>query len=123
MSNQENLSLSEIDEKISALQMQKQAILSGERSKRIEAIKKDILAFGITQADLFDVRSAKKARNHTNLAKGVEKDKKPQYKGPNDELWAGGLGRKPRWVMEIINNGGNIEDYRIADSMHTSTPT
>jgi len=36
-----------------------------------------------------------------------------KYKNANGETWAGGLGRKPRWVADILAQGGDIEQYRV----------
>ena len=36
-----------------------------------------------------------------------------KYRGPNGELWAGGLGRKPEWVRVLMAEGKNIEDFLI----------
>ena len=38
---------------------------------------------------------------------------KPKYQNPdNGQTWSG-RGRKPKWVLEITDNGGDIEDYAI----------
>jgi DNA-binding protein H-NS len=36
-----------------------------------------------------------------------------KYRGPNGETWAGGLGRKPQWVRNIIDAGRNIEEFKV----------
>jgi DNA-binding protein H-NS len=33
-----------------------------------------------------------------------------KYRGPNGEVWGGGLGRKPDWVNAL---GADIEKYRV----------
>ena len=38
---------------------------------------------------------------------------KPKYQNPEDGQTWSGRGRKPKWVQEIVDNGGNIEDYAI----------
>lgn len=38
-----------------------------------------------------------------------------KYRGPNGEEWSRGPGRKPKWVLEVLDSGGDIEKYRIAD--------
>ena len=38
---------------------------------------------------------------------------KPKYQNPdNGQTWSG-RGRKPKWVLEAAESGGDIEDYRI----------
>ena len=77
-----------------------------ERSNAIADIKAKMKELGITVADLGGgpARSAGKASKSAAPAK---------YKGPNGELWAGGPGRKPQWVREVLAAGKSIEDYRI----------
>lgn len=77
-----------------------------ERSNAIADIKAKMKALGITVADLGGglAKSAGKASKSAAPAK---------YKGPNGELWAGGPGRKPQWVREVLAAGKSIEDYRI----------
>lgn len=40
----------------------------------------------------------------------------PRYKGPNGELWAGGRGRKPEWVRQIMAQGQKLSDYELPAS-------
>ena len=37
---------------------------------------------------------------------------KIRYRGPNGEAWSG-LGRRPRWVLEAITRGENLDQYRV----------
>lgn len=37
---------------------------------------------------------------------------KPKYRGPDGELWSG-RGRKPHWVVNVMNQGEDLENYRI----------
>lgn len=38
----------------------------------------------------------------------------PKFRNPNDptQTWSG-LGRRPAWILEHVENGGNIEDFAI----------
>jgi len=38
---------------------------------------------------------------------------KPKYQNPEDGQTWSGRGRKPKWVVEAIENGNDIEDYAI----------
>ena len=77
-----------------------------ELSNAIADIKAKMKELGITVADLGGglAKSAGKVSKSAAPAK---------YKGPNGELWAGGPGRKPQWVREVLAAGKSIEDYRI----------
>ena len=37
----------------------------------------------------------------------------PKYRDPDSGATWTGRGRKPKWVAEIVEGGGNIEDYAI----------
>lgn len=73
----------------------------------IAQIKSEMAVYGITlqdlrQAGIADTRQA--PRGTTT---------QPKYRGPNGELWGGGRGRKPDWVLSVLKAGGDIEKYRI----------
>lgn len=72
----------------------------------IAEIRAKMAQYGITVEDL---TSGRKGRKGSPKAKG-----EPKYRGPNGELWSGGPGRKPEWVRQVLAQGGNIEQYRIA---------
>jgi DNA-binding protein H-NS len=36
-----------------------------------------------------------------------------RYRGANGETWAGGLGRKPQWVRDVLDSGRSIEDFKV----------
>lgn len=38
----------------------------------------------------------------------------PKYRNPNDptQTWSG-RGRRPAWILEHVENGGNLEDFAI----------
>jgi len=40
---------------------------------------------------------------------------KAKYRNPKDpsQTWHGGKGPKPKWIKELIANGGNLEDVEI----------
>lgn len=95
------------------LMKQAQALMAEAEKKRkeelanvIAEIKAKMKELGITVADLGGgaAKSSGKASKSAAPAK---------YKGPNGELWAGGPGRKPEWVREVLAAGKSIEDYRI----------
>jgi len=37
-----------------------------------------------------------------------------KFRNDQGETWSGGRGRKPNWVLEVVNSGGDMEKFRIA---------
>ena len=77
--------------------------------KQAEEIKAKMAAFGITLADLDG------GKTRTRKA-GAVKSGNPapaKYRGPNGELWAGGLGRKPQWVAAVLAEGKSLDEFLI----------
>jgi len=85
------------------------------KTKEMALATKQILEkmehFGLTLQDL-RVAGAK-AGNPPNRPGTIPSA--PKYKGPNNELWVGGRGRKPDWALEVIKASGEagLEKYRI----------
>lgn len=70
----------------------------------IEDIKSKIKQFNITAADL----------GLSDTKKGSPKIKAaPKYRGPNGEPWSGGPGRKPAWVRLALEQGKDLEAFKI----------
>jgi DNA-binding protein H-NS len=86
-----------------ALMEQAENARKAELAGVIGDIKAKMKEFGITTADLGAAQQKKVG--------GGEKVVK--YRGPSGELWAGGSGRKPQWVRDVIAKGGDVEQYRI----------
>ncbi|WP_298492777.1 H-NS histone family protein [uncultured Maritimibacter sp.] len=85
----------------------------GEEEKRaaFEAAQKAAKAYGYSLADLADVKaprktSAKKSDGRSKVA--------PKFRHPEDDTvtWTG-RGRQPKWVVEYIASGGNLDDITI----------
>lgn len=78
-----------------------------ERGNAIQKIREIMAENGLTIEDLGGSQKqggTKKASKSKAAAK---------YRGPNGELWAGGLGRKPEWVRTLLAEGKSIDDYLI----------
>ena len=73
----------------------------------ISDIKEKIKSYGLTAQDLGLGGAARKSR-----APAARKTA-PRYRGPNGETWAGGRGRKPKWVTEALAKGKKLEDFEI----------
>lgn len=72
----------------------------------IADIKAKMKQYGITVADLGGGSGGGGKRAAKTSAA-------PKYRGPNGELWAGGPGRKPQWVRDVLATGKSLDAYRI----------
>lgn len=73
----------------------------------ISDIKEKIKSYGLTAKDLGFGGAARK--NRPPAARKTA----PRYRGPKGETWAGGRGRKPKWVTEALAKGKKLEDFEI----------
>lgn len=89
-----------------ALLAQAEEVRKQEKAGVIADIKAKMKEFKISAADLGISGGARKVR----VAKAPAVVK---YRNANGDTWAGGLGRKPRWVAEVLASGGDIEQYRV----------
>lgn len=99
------------------LKQQAEALLiEAEKARELEIadalnqIKQTMLTLGLTLQDLrhvgiHDPQQARKTKAHPSPAK---------YRGPNGELWSGGRGRKPDWVLKAIKDGKSLDSFAIA---------
>jgi DNA-binding protein H-NS len=73
-----------------------------ERTELLNKINTLASNAGFTLSDLLSGKPAKKAPS------------KLKYRNPNnkDEGWTG-KGRKPKWLADLLDAGGKIEDYEI----------
>lgn len=73
----------------------------------IADIKAKMKQYGITVADLGGGSGAGGGKRAAKTTAA------PKYRGPNGELWAGGPGRKPQWVRDVLAAGKSLDAYRI----------
>lgn len=97
----------ELKAQAEALLAQAELARKQELSEVIQDIKAKMKQYGLTVADL---GSAAPSQRKTGKSKSAAPAK---YRGPNGELWAGGLGRKPEWVRALVAEGKSIDDYLI----------
>jgi DNA-binding protein H-NS len=90
-----------------AMLAQAEQVRKQELAVVIQDIKAKMKEFGLTVADLGGSASGTK-----KTAKS-KSDAPAKYRGPNGELWAGGLGRKPQWVAAILAEGKSLDDFLI----------
>ena len=90
-----------------ALLAQAEQVRKQEMATVIQGIKATMKEYGLTVADLGGMGSAVKKPGKS------KSDAPAKYRGPNGELWAGGLGRKPAWVNAVLVEGKNMDDFLI----------
>ena len=98
----------ELKAQADALLAQAEQVRKQELAVVIQEIKAKMKDYGITLSDLGG--SAPSARRTGGSSKSSSPAK---YRGPNGELWAGGLGRKPQWVRDVLAEGKNLDDFLI----------
>ena len=98
----------ELKQQAQALLDEAEIVRKQEITEVVQGIKAQMKEYGLTVADLGG--SASTGQRKVAKTKCTAPAK---YRGPNGELWAGGLGRKPEWVRVIQAEGKNIEDFLI----------
>ena len=98
----------ELKQQAETLLAEAEIVRKQEITEVVQSIKAQMKEYDLTLADL----GGSAAGGQRKVAKS--KSTAPaKYRGPNGELWAGGLGRKPEWVRVIQAEGKNIEDFLI----------
>lgn len=87
-----------------ALMAEAEQIRKRERAGVIAGLHAKMAEHGLTIEDLASTRKPKAGKSA----------KPPKYQGPNGELWAGGLGRKPEWVKAAVAAGKSLDEFLIA---------
>lgn len=101
-------SYAELKAQAEALLVQAEQMRKQELAAVIQDIKAKMKEYGLTAADLGGTSSAGAKKSSKSSSSAAAK-----YRGPNGELWAGGLGRKPQWVKDIQAAGKNLDDFLI----------
>jgi DNA-binding protein H-NS len=99
----------ELKAQAEAILAQAESVRKQELAAVVQDIKAKMREHGLTVADLGGSTSGG-ARKASAKSKSTAPAK---YRGPNGELWAGGLGRKPEWVRAVLAAGKNIDHYLI----------
>lgn len=110
----------EIQNQIKELSKQAKAVRRKEVQAVISDIKQKIKQYDITPAELglgeseAVVAPRRKPARKTTVAKDKKIGSVVKYRNEKGETWSGAArGRKPRWVVEILAAGGDIEKYRV----------
>ena len=98
----------ELKQQAEALLAEAEIARKQEITEVVQNIKAQMKEYGLTVADLGSLVSTGQRKVPKTKSTAPAK-----YRGPNGELWAGGLGRKPEWVRVIQAEGKNIEDFLI----------
>ena len=103
----------ELREQAEKLLAQAEELRQREVQLAIEDIKSKMQAYGITPADL-GIAGARTRAVSSRAQSGAQRKKSERavkYRGPNGESWAGGRGRKPRWLTDALASGKKLEDF------------
>lgn len=101
----------ELKAQAEAMLAQAELVRKQELAAVIQDVKVKIKEYDLTAADLgLTIALTPGPRKISLKSKSTAPAK---YRGPNGELWAGGLGRKPEWVRALLADGKSIDDYLI----------
>ncbi len=104
--------LAQIQAQIVELTRQADEIKNQQKQGVIYEIKDKIALYGLTARDLgLDISSQPLKGGRSSEGKRGKAE--PMYQDAHGNTWSGGRGRRPAWVLQIVEEGGNIEDYRI----------
>lgn len=100
----------ELQAQIKQLQDQAEKLLEAEISSVINEVKAKISQYNLTaeQLGLSSGRAAPRKRASAAAKSG------PLYRNENGDTWSGASrGRKPAWIKQVLDAGGDIEKYRV----------
>lgn len=104
-----NSQIQKHDEQIAQLRKQAEELRNHERAGVVEELRRKVVEYGISAADLkLTGRGPAKRASAAPAAKAAAK-----YRGPAGETWSGGRGRKPRWVTEALASGKSLSEFEI----------
>lgn len=95
----------ELQEQIAALQKQAEEARKQEMALVVAEIKAKMAEYGITMEDL---GSAVRGKSRSRASSGVAKYRNPA----TGEQWTG-KGRKPGWLVQALEQGRSMEEFRI----------
>lgn len=103
--------LAQIQAQIAELTRQADEIKYQQKQGVVAEIKEKIALYGLTARDLGLDTSYQPLKGKGSEGKRGKAE--PQYQDEHGNTWSGGRGRRPAWVLRIMEEGGNIEDYKI----------
>ena len=105
-------SYAELKAQAESLMKQAEEVRKQEIAHVVAEIRQKMTEYGLTVEDI----AGRKISAGKGGVKTAGADKVIRYRGPNGEAWSGGAGRRPQWVKDVAAAGGDIEQYRIAQS-------
>lgn len=109
-------SYADLQKQIAKLQTQAERMRKGSFEKAIGQIRELMEKNGISIADLTEALAAKGKKGRPAKAKQAKAPAaaKPKYQSPSDPAltWSG-RGRKPKWVLEWVDGGNDLEKVLI----------
>jgi DNA-binding protein H-NS len=103
----------ELKEQAEKLMAQAEEMRGRETQQAIDDIKAKMKAFGLTARDLGFGGASSAGKRAPRKSNGSASKSPAKYRGPNGELWSGGRGRKPQWVVDALAEGKKLEDFAI----------
>lgn len=100
----------ELKAKADELNAQAELARQTERMAAIAKCREFITEFDMAMSEL-GFKAGKQAKEKRKQNAGTFAVAK--YRGPNGELWAGGKGRRPEWVRNVLAAGGTLDAYAI----------
>jgi len=110
-----------IQAQIAELEAKAKSVREALLADEVKAIKAKIKELGLKPSQLFStaVLSGETKSAPVSMGEKIAKATKAKeaaevkYRGPNGETWGGGRGRKPAWVQAILDDGGDIEKFKV----------
>ena len=100
----------ELREQAEKLLAEAERMREQETADAIADIKEKIRLYDLTAEDLGLARPAARGPRGKAAAPAIK------YRGPNGEAWAGGPGRKPAWVAQVLKEGRSLEDFAVKNA-------
>lgn len=104
-----NAEIQKHTEQLEELQKQAAELKERERESVIETMRRQISDYDISAAELGLAGAGARAKARSPREAAPKPGAK--YVGPQGQLWSGGRGRKPRWVMEALAAGKSLTDF------------
>jgi DNA-binding protein H-NS len=98
----------ELMEQAEKLLTQAEELRVKELDEVVSDIKQKMQRYGLTVEDLGLAPLPPKRKKPTPKTVGRAK-----YRGPNGQIWSGGRGRRPQWVVDALAKGKKLEDFAI----------
>lgn len=100
----------ELKSQAEALLQQAEVAREQEINEAVARIKQEMTSLGLTLVDLrhAGIADPQQAKHKTKVQPTPAK-----YRGPNGELWSGGRGRRPDWVLKALKDGKSLEEFAL----------